>query len=315
MASLEKTERISGVGLLGVPTFDFCVWALDTYGRGELLMELHGHLPKLLLNPAIAFLCMCAGLGLLYASHKQQLQRILTEPSQLVGVDKYRKQEKPGWLLPLVLVFAAAVIVAPLLAVAYSVAYKGTPPEPPHLFAHAICKTVDCFPPPPKPTIKTAPAVINSPTCPNGVCAGHDVNGPITVNPPVNPNQPVITYNCDGTEQRISEAGNVGGCFGNGCPTAKAYDAMRLLWDSALLELKQTGTTINASELLNKCTRQIESTPEWLTPYLFCSGAETHLGNVAKAKEMLSYYEAQKGSGYKTGSCSSVATNLRAKLP
>src|SRR5260370_25588191 len=128
MASLEKAERFGGVGLLGVPTFDFCVWALDTYARGELLVELHEHLPRFLLNPAFVFLCMCSGLGLLYLSHQRQLQRILTEPSQLVGVDKYRKNEKPGWLLPLVWVFGGALMAAPLLAVVYSLAYKGTPP-------------------------------------------------------------------------------------------------------------------------------------------------------------------------------------------
>jgi hypothetical protein len=147
-------ERIGGVGLLGVPTFDFFVWALDTYTRGELLVELHEHLPRFLLNPAFSFLCMCAGLGLLYLSTKRHLQRILATPAKLVGVDEYRKNEMPGWLLPLLWVFVSAAVITPLLALAYSLAYKGNPPEPPHLVARKICKTVDCYPPTPQPKVQ-----------------------------------------------------------------------------------------------------------------------------------------------------------------
>ena len=165
MASLEKAERLGGVGLLGIPAFDFFVWALDTYARGELLMSLSGQLPGWLLNPAFMFLCLCGGLGLLYLSHQRQLQRILTRPSKLVGVEQYQEQE-PSWLLPLLCVALIALVAAPILALGYSLAYKGT--LPPHAHLHplhpVICKTADCFSSEPKPAVSTEKkTIINAP--------------------------------------------------------------------------------------------------------------------------------------------------------
>src|ERR1700685_416251 len=150
MASLEKAERIGGVGLLGVPTFDFFVWALDNYARGELLMNLREQLPTWLLNPAFVFVCMWGGLALLYLSHQQQLRRILARPSQLVEVEQYRRNEYPGWLLPLLSVSLCALLAAPILALGYSLAYKGSPPEIAKIHAPTICKTADCVPRSPK---------------------------------------------------------------------------------------------------------------------------------------------------------------------
>jgi len=181
MASLERAERFGGVGLLGVPTFDFFVWALDNYARGELLMNLREQLPPWLLNPACVFGCMCSGLALLYLSHQRQLQRILARPSPLVDVDQYRSKEHPGWLRPLLWVVVGALIAAPALALAYTLAYKGTVPLQAHLQAPPICKTVDCFPPRPKSVIPKSqpPTVINAP---NGIgIAGGQVTNP-TVN-------------------------------------------------------------------------------------------------------------------------------------
>src|ERR1022692_1283975 len=146
MASLEKTERIAGVGLVGVPTFDFFVWALDNYARGELLMTLREQLPPWLLNPAFVFVCMCGGLALLYLSHQQQLRRILARPSQLVDIDEYRGKERPGWLVPLLWVAFGALIAAPALAFAYTLRYKGALPPQAHLRPPPICKTADCWP-------------------------------------------------------------------------------------------------------------------------------------------------------------------------
>jgi hypothetical protein len=171
MASLEQAERLGGVGLLGVPTFDFFVWALDNYARGELLMNLREQLPPWLVNPAFVFVCMCGGLALIYLSHQQQLRRILARPSQLVDVEQYRGTQRPGWLLPLLWVAFGALVAAPVLALAYSLAYKGTAPAPQaHLKVPPICKTADCFPPRPQPTVVQKPSVINSPNCPKGIC-------------------------------------------------------------------------------------------------------------------------------------------------
>ena len=146
MASLETAERIGGVGLLGVPTFDFFVWALDNYARGELLMGLREQLPPWLLNPAFVFVCMCAGLALLYLSNQRQLQRIIARPSPLVDVDQYRRKEHPGWLGPLLWVAAVALVAAPVMALAYTLAYKGTVPLQAHIKAPSICKTIECWP-------------------------------------------------------------------------------------------------------------------------------------------------------------------------
>lgn len=189
MASLEKAERIGGVGLLGVPTFDFFVWALDNYARGELLVNLREHLPPILLNPVLVFLCMCGGLGLLYLSHQQQLSRILTRSSQLVDVEQYRGKERPGWLLPLLWVALVALVAAPVLALAYSLAYTGTPPslqatlQPPP----RICKTADCFPHPAKNITPRPTVVINAPGGIPIVGNTGTVNNPVVNNfvPPV----------------------------------------------------------------------------------------------------------------------------------
>lgn len=146
LESRERVERFGGVALLGIPTFDFFVGVLDTYGRGELLMNLREQLPSWLLNPAFVFLCMSGGLALLYASHNDQLRRIFAMPP-LVGVEQYRKKERPGWLLPLLCVAFGALIAAPGLALKYSLAYKGTTPPAPraHFIVPTPCKTADCF--------------------------------------------------------------------------------------------------------------------------------------------------------------------------
>jgi hypothetical protein len=183
MPSLEKAERIGGVGLLGVPTFDFFVWALDNYARGELLMNLREQLPTWLVNPAFVFVCMCGGLGLLYLSHQRQLLRILTRPSQLVDVEQYRDKERPGWLLPLTWVALGALVAAPMLALAYSLAYKGTPP----LQAHPqtpppICKTADCFPARPKVIPVAPPTIVNAPGGIPIVGNKGTVNNPTVIN-------------------------------------------------------------------------------------------------------------------------------------
>jgi hypothetical protein len=133
MASLEQAGRIGGAGLLGIPAFDFFVWALDTYARGDLLMSLHDRLPPLLLNPGIGFLCMCGGLGLLYMAQKRYLASIKESKSSILDSrgKKYSNDSAPRGLIPVSVVFLLALFAAPILSLSYSLAYKGTPPHPP----------------------------------------------------------------------------------------------------------------------------------------------------------------------------------------
>jgi hypothetical protein len=147
MASTEQTEGIVGAGLLGVPVFDFFVWALDNYARAELLVRLYALLPSFLTSPVTIFLCLCGGLALLYLSGRRQLQRVATA-SAATGklVDTSGTQiatiEKPKWLLPVIVVGVLALIAAPIVTIAYSLAYKGPSPtkfflpKPPY-FAYA----------------------------------------------------------------------------------------------------------------------------------------------------------------------------------
>ena len=131
VSAVESAERVSGASLVGVPAFDFFVWALDNYGRGELLVKLHNHLPSILLNPGIGFVCMCAGLGLLYLSYQRQMRQLLAHSARPI-VDnsgtEYRPTVKAKWPQVVAIVFLLALVTTPTLAVIYSLAYEGTPP-------------------------------------------------------------------------------------------------------------------------------------------------------------------------------------------
>jgi hypothetical protein len=52
------------------------------------------------------------------------------------------------------------------------------------------------------------------------------------------------------------------------------------------------------SALLEICTSQLRSKPEWLTPRLFCAIGYARIGDQAQAKEMLDIYDARKGPAY-----------------
>jgi hypothetical protein len=135
MPSVEQSERIGGAAFLGVPALDFFVWALDNYARIELLMRIHNQLPSFLVSPTTQFVCLCIGLGLLYLSHKRQLRRVTVAASterRLVDTSgvEYSTIENPKWLIPVGIAFGLALVAAPILAIGYSLAYKGTPPAP-----------------------------------------------------------------------------------------------------------------------------------------------------------------------------------------
>jgi hypothetical protein len=128
-----QAERIGGAGLLVVPAFDFFVWALDTYARGNLLVSLHDQLPPILLNPGVGFLCMCGGLGLLYMAQEKYLASMQKSSTLIVDSkgNAYAGGSASKWLVPIGVVFLLALLAAPILALTFSLTYRGTPPPSP----------------------------------------------------------------------------------------------------------------------------------------------------------------------------------------
>jgi hypothetical protein len=186
MALFEQSERIGGATLVGVPIFDFFVWALDNYARMELLVRLHGLLPHFLTSPLTIFLCLCAGLGLLYRSERRYLQRIAEN-----SVNRHRivdtsgteiaTIEKPSWALPLGVVFLLALIATPIVAVGYSLAYKGVAPKipiaphPPYL-AYAKTKHYSRTVTPSTPSKTVVNQTTNAPYSANVLGSNNQVN-------------------------------------------------------------------------------------------------------------------------------------------
>jgi len=274
--SLEKTEAIGGAGLLSVPLFDFFVWAVDTYGRGELLVSLHGHLPSLLLHPLVGFICTITGLGLLYRANKRQIALILEDASSDRLVDaqgkRYSAAEHSAWLKPMAIFATLAAISAPILAVAYSLKYQGSPPPPPalpNLPVFAFQKTS-------QPVVSKRAGKqgdIVSQTGKNNIFQ-HGSNNTATINPDVNPNKPVVTYDFDGFK-RTTSPGRI--------------DAD----DSEVATFKLMGEKEKSHDWLGLIAVSDEAkkrAPEWLTPYLADGRAYANLCDKAKAEENYTYF-------------------------
>ena len=67
-------------------------------------------------------------------------------------------------------------------------------------------------------------------------------------------------------------------------------------------------------ELLASCLAQIQSTPEWLTPRLFCALAYLASHEPDKAREMLKEFEAREGPPYNAEECVGTKKFLHSKL-
>lgn len=140
MRAVERSERLGGVTLLGVPVFDLFVQLLDIYARGELLVRFYRLLPPFLTSPGTIVLCLFIGIALTYDSHRRQLRNV-AEKSGTHLFDSSGAAitpiEKPNWALPLVIVCIVALIAALIVGVSYSLAYTGplpdksVPPGPP----------------------------------------------------------------------------------------------------------------------------------------------------------------------------------------
>ena len=120
----------------------------------------------------------------------------------------------------------------------------------------------------------------------------------------VNPNLRKKTYTCRGgstTEGPTATASfQIDGVIGQ---------------DPAVMEMAKLNDALQYRELLQLCTSQIESKPEWLTPRLFCALAYVGTGDTARAKGMLEVYDAGKGPLYdEDAGCQKMSDFLHSKL-
>jgi hypothetical protein len=188
MPAIEKSEQVGGAALLGIPFFDLFVWILDNYGRWVSLVNLSGHLPRIVLSPGTMFACLCAGLFILNLSHRRQLARVVSSAVSnrklldASGTEVHRI-EGPGWATPVAAVFVLALIAAPTLAVSYSLAYKGPKPQaptapspPPSAYAKLPVPGS-----PPAPPLRT-PSYTTIVAAPNGIANAAPNLGNQTVN-------------------------------------------------------------------------------------------------------------------------------------
>jgi hypothetical protein len=221
-----------------------------------------------------------------------------------VGVEAYRQNKTQGLMRPFLLVCLLVLLLTPALAIIYSLAYKGTPPMEAHIPPQPICKTADCFPP--RAQLKaTSRTLVNSPNCPNGVCAGHDVNGPVTVNPPVNPNAGVTTYDCAGDQKWVGQT----------TEGAATTNINRDVEKGIAEKMAQLTNARDYRGLLSLCAEKMKSAPEWMTPYLFCGVAYLNTGQKEKAKDLLTVYETNKGPAYEgDANCKQLLDYLRKSL-
>jgi hypothetical protein len=109
----------------------------------------------------------------------------------------------------------------------------------------------------------------------------------------------VKTYFCDGMWK--SGAPNAVGIL----DTKTGGNDSEFLSMINLLEKKQY------PELLTKCTANIKSTPEWLTPRLFCGLAYARLDRKVEAQAMLAEFEKKAGSTYDVPDCHDMLDVLR----
>jgi hypothetical protein len=120
----------------------------------------------------------------------------------------------------------------------------------------------------------------------------------------VNPNLPKKTYTCHG-----------GWTMEGPSATAMHQTNVDFGPDPAGSEMAKLTDAHQYKELLQLCTSQIKSKPEWLTPRLFCGLAYMGIGDTAKAKEMLAVYDAATGPAYEgDAACKEMSDFLHANL-
>jgi len=119
----------------------------------------------------------------------------------------------------------------------------------------------------------------------------------------VNPNLAAKTYFCNGQWRTAG-------------PSASAAFAIMMGGDDSIFQnMIQLNNSRQYSGLLKLCAAQIQSTPEWLTPRLFCALAYLGIGDKEKARSMFAEFEVKTGPAYDDAdACKQMAAFLRANL-
>src|SRR5258708_37338250 len=115
----------------------------------------------------------------------------------------------------------------------------------------------------------------------------------------VNPNIPAKTYFCNGQWRTAGPGANAGFEINMGGD------------DSAFQEMVRLNNSRQYSELLKVCLAQIQTTPGWLTPRLFCGLAYLGTGDKVKAKAMLVEFDSKTGPAYDVDACQQMSVHLR----
>jgi hypothetical protein len=118
----------------------------------------------------------------------------------------------------------------------------------------------------------------------------------------VNPNVPVKTYFCNGKWKTI----------GPSATSALEIDGGGD--DTAFQSMLRLNNSAQYRELLKLCLGQIESSPEWLTPRLFCGLAYSALGDKTKAKSMMDEFDMRTGPAYDIDACKQMSDFLHSKF-
>lgn len=255
---IELPAGVFGETLLAVDVVSWCLLFLERREQWEMLGELNKHFAPF--SASWWFVpSLVTALILILVAQEMRFKKFLARPGGIVvltELSSHHDRSDWRWVRTTGFVVSGAVIVTVLAAIVGLRFY--TPDDPVlsrSLPAPQVCKTADCFPPMPKVNIKTTQPIINSPTCPGGVCAGRDVNGPVTLNPPVNPNVAVITYEYNGV--RHADA-----------PGRSNADDGEL---GAYQEMLNLAKARQFDGLLVLCTTEKERAPEWLTPYYYAA--------------------------------------------
>jgi hypothetical protein len=307
----EWPAGVFGETLLALDIVGWVLYFLEKRERWEMLMELNKHLAFLSISLWF-FPSLLMAFFLILIAQEMRFKKLITKSVSSMISTESNQHVSSGWRWPKIT--AWVVIVTILLTVIVTIiSLRLYMPDDP-VFARIIpapiiCKTADCFPLKlpisRKQKSPNPPAIINSPTCPGGVCAAHDVSGPITVNPPINPNAATITYDCAGVQTWV----------GRTPETLQGININDQIQRGVVTRMGDLYNATEYTELLNICSEKIKSAPEWQTPYIFCGLAYLAVGNKDKSREMLRHYEENKGPAYEGApACKEMLDFLRRNL-